>query len=236
MIELVQNKSFLFGSEGDIKALAQKERVNILVISDSHGNRNLFRLIVATFPEKCDALVFCGDGIDDLANAFGATLSDAQLAGVFPPVAAFVAGNGDGNKCMVSAGAVGEKTGGNTPCEIYVPSSQIFRAAGRVFFVAHGHIHGAYYGLDGLRQAASGANAGAVLYGHTHIAQAVTHGGIYFMNPGSMTFPRGGLPPSCAMLSVGKDFIDTVFYAIKVKKTKIAFEPFVPERKSFFAW
>lgn len=64
----------------------------------------------------------------------------------------------------------------------------------RRFFLTHGHDYGP--------QNLPALNGGDVLvYGHTHIPQAEKLGGIYYFNPGSISLPKGGYPPSFGILS-----------------------------------
>jgi putative phosphoesterase len=35
-----------------------------------------------------------------------------------------------------------------------------------------------------------------VLYGHTHVVEHHTENGLHFFNPGSVTIPKGGNPPT----------------------------------------
>lgn len=64
----------------------------------------------------------------------------------------------------------------------------------RRLFLTHGHDYGPLK-LPPL-------NAGDVLvYGHTHIPAAEKSGDIYHFNPGSVSLPKGGYPPSFGVLS-----------------------------------
>lgn len=44
--------------------------------------------------------------------------------------------------------------------------------------------------------------AKVVLHGHTHVPRDEVRGGVRWLNPGSASRPRGGLPPSFAWLEV----------------------------------
>ncbi len=45
-------------------------------------------------------------------------------------------------------------------------------------------------------------NATTVLHGHTHVPRDEVIDGVRWLNPGSVSYPRGGLPPSFAWLTV----------------------------------
>lgn len=56
--------------------------------------------------------------------------------------------------------------------------------------LTHGHRHRVYYGLESLDYLARENQADIVFYGHTHVPAVTTEGGITFVNPGSLTYPR----------------------------------------------
>lgn len=51
-------------------------------------------------------------------------------------------------------------------------------------------------------EALSSPNTRVIVFGHTHIATISEENGILLINPGSPSHPRGGLPPSVAILEV----------------------------------
>lgn len=209
MNSLIQDASLLLGSEKDIKSLSQKTGAKILVISDSHGQKNIFKSIIASIPDVCDALVFCGDGISDLVFCMEETFRDKKFAEKFPPVVAFVAGNGD-SSCYG---------------KLKIPYEQSLKIGAHSIFITHGHMYGAYYGTEKLCYKSQEISADICLYGHTHIASEKISGGVYMMNPGSITYPRSALAPSCAVLSVGENFISSVFYQFRITAAGAVFSP-----------
>lgn len=56
--------------------------------------------------------------------------------------------------------------------------------------LTHGHRHGVHYDLKKLRDVAKIYNADIVMYGHTHRPQIEEIGGIWAVNPGSISLPR----------------------------------------------
>ena len=68
MIEISQHKQNIIGSREAIAALENKDHARLLVLSDSHGRYGLMESIVRGFGGKCDALIFCGDGVCDIAQ------------------------------------------------------------------------------------------------------------------------------------------------------------------------
>ncbi|MBQ9238640.1 MAG: YfcE family phosphodiesterase [Treponema sp.] len=209
--------SCFFGDAVAYEALAHAERARLLVISDSHGQTPLVHLLMQQAPVACDALCFCGDGVQDVLPVVAGAASDKTLSQAIPPVVVCVAGNNDAERCSVS--------GGRT---VSIPQHVVMTVAGKTIAVVHGHRQGVYYGLTALSRTARTLGVSCVLYGHTHSARESWEDGIYLMNPGSCAFPRGGLPASCAVLEVGSDFFATVFYRISVRDGIVSYEPFAP--------
>lgn len=68
-------------------------------------------------------------------------------------------------------------------------------------------VHGdGYHTLYQLIDQARENRCGAVLFGHTHVPLLQADGSLLVVNPGSISLPRQGSRPSCAVLEVeGKD-------------------------------
>ena len=219
MIELSQQAEFAIGSPNAIEALAKKENASLLVVSDSHGRGDILRAIIERFGENKDALIFCGDGIGDLCSCLEATKKNKKLAKAMPPVVAFARGNGDYPDFPFGDG------------EITVPLHQVLKVAGMTIMVTHGHAEGAYYGLGRMNQVALENQADAVFYGHTHIASRQEEDCTFFINPGSCSHPRGGQPPSFAVVQIpgGQERFETVFFSIVLTLADgLDFVPYAP--------
>ncbi|EPF26181.1 MJ0936 family phosphodiesterase [Treponema socranskii subsp. paredis ATCC 35535] len=230
MITLKQTERCLLGAKRDIDSLAKKESARILVLSDSHGQRELFRLIVEKAGPSCDALVFCGDGAGDFVSCMDDAASDAAFAEFVPPVAAFVEGNGDADRFPVRFNPAGKKSS-DVFYELIIPKRQILQAAGHIIYAVHGHEQGAYYGTEALERECEAAGADIALYGHTHIAVEMRRG-VYVVNPGSISYPRSLTPPSFAVLELDGKNSNAVFYRIDVHLDGIRFTPFIPKKTS----
>ncbi len=230
MITLKQTERCLLGAKRDIDSLAEKESARILILSDSHGQRELFRLIVEKAGPSCDALVFCGDGAGDFVSCMDDAASDAAFAEFVPPVAAFVEGNGDADRFPVRFNPAGKKSS-DVFYELIIPKRQILQAAGHVIYAVHGHEQGAYYGTEALERECEAAGADIALYGHTHIAAEMRRG-VYVVNPGSISYPRSLTPPSFAVLELDGKNSNAVFYRIDVHLDGVRFTPFIPKKTS----
>ncbi len=241
MISLLQQDSGLIGSANDIAALSKAEDAEVLVVSDSHGRKEVLRAIIERFGEGRAAVVFCGDGIGDFCAALSHTQRSRRFARCFPPVAAFVRGNGDYDFFSVDfnpdpasalrGGAANAHTDGGR--EIRVPHVQMLKVSGMNILVTHGHSDGAYYGLGRLAQRASEEAADIVFYGHTHVPSRKEIDMAYFINPGSCSLPRGmKRVPSFAVVKVsgGQERAETTFFSVRPSLSEgFEFMPFSPE-------
>lgn len=191
----------LIGSPMDFTALEQKKSAKILVISDSHGEVDLFEQIVREFGPDCDALAFCGDGICDLVACINSAAIDDKLASCLPPVVVCARGNGDADQYPVDLFSDKETQSSDVPRYFNVLSSVMFRAAGRTVLCVHGHRHGADFGSDTLAATAETMDADIALFGHTHRPHREETGATLILNPGSCSRPKGGFPPTFAVVS-----------------------------------
>lgn len=64
----------------------------------------------------------------------------------------------------------------------------------------HGHHYNVYRSLLELNYKAAEAGAKVVFFGHTHFPTAVAEGGRIFVNPGSLSEPRGYSRPTFAVV------------------------------------
>lgn len=80
--------------------------------------------------------------------------------------------------------------------------SHIVSAGGLRIFCCHGHTYSVREGVDRLVCAARENDCLIALYGHTHVHFAEQVGGIFVMNPGSPTLPRGGNKPTYGVITI----------------------------------
>lgn len=84
-----------------------------------------------------------------------------------------------------------------------------------LILLAHGHSLGVKSGLTRLLYKAEEAGCRAALFGHTHRPYSGQAGGIYLLNPGSLSRPGTG-KPSYALLRLGENLFDaTIVYQEK---------------------
>ena len=84
---------------------------------------------------------------------------------------------------------------------------------GLTFYATHGHV----YHPDHLPPMKPGD---VLIYGHTHLLRAEAMGEYYVLNPGSVSIPKGGNPPTYGILEEQKfsilDFEGNVVKSLKL--------------------
>lgn len=117
--------------------------------------------IAKKYIKNVDALIHLGDNIDDVER-----LTEGFKGKVYS-----VAGNCDYNSSF--------------------PSEQILELGNKKIFITHGHNYGVKYSLNNIYYRAKELEVDVVLFGHTHEALILEEDNILFMNPGSISLPRG---------------------------------------------
>jgi len=204
MIEISQHTQNIIGSRSAIEALETKEHARLLVISDSHGRPGVFEGIVRGFGAKCDAIIFCGDGVSDIANLLYKAKADEKLAECIPPVIAAVRGNCDPSSYPLDKGT------------LYFSEMIELKVNGRGILVTHGHNQGVDYGIETLGLEMQVSECSTAFYGHTHVAREENFKNFKIVNPGSCSRPRGGQPAGFAIATVEKDFVDIAFIKMEM--------------------
>lgn len=222
MLKFLQQTDFALGDSQKITELSEKPSAKILVVSDSHGKPWIFKSILYQFGKKVDALFFCGDGMPDLVSILEESVSDPELAENIPDVLYFVHGNGDNSTIQLLA----EKR-----ILLQVPREINANVAGKKIFMTHGHSYNVYFGTKDLIAAGKLNNADIIFYGHTHLSSVqkkkVQEKEMMILNPGSCSFPRGGMPNSCAIVSINKENVKADFFEIQFDDDgNILFKPF----------
>lgn len=89
-----------------------------------------------------------------------------------------------------------------------LPESETVEIGGVSLYVLHD--------LDKLDLDPAAAGFAAVIFGHSHRAEATTHGGVLYLNPGSAGPRRFRLPVRVARLQVGDGRIASEFVTLPV--------------------
>lgn len=223
MNKFTQEGTYLFGSIKDIKKLEEKENAAVLIISDTHGDFGTLHSILKQFGAECDALIFAGDGIAELAAIADESCDNSDFQKFIPPVIAAVEGNNDQDfypfRNYLS----------DSPyyIETQIPLNQSLTICGHNIFVTHGHRFSLYDGVDSLVETAAECGAEIAVFGHTHIAmECLYSGNVYIVNPGSCSLPRGFQPPTFALMKLKKNqkSFDFTFYEFNSAGCK----PYIP--------
>lgn len=82
---------------------------------------------------------------------------------------------------------------GNCDLSGETPSEKLIICDEKRILLTHGHKFGVKDSIFKLRYKALETEADIVLYGHTHVSKIDFEDGIFFVNPGSTTYPRNGL-------------------------------------------
>lgn len=199
MIEISQHKQNVIGSREAIAALDNKDHARLLVLSDSHGKYGTMESIVRGYGAECDALIFCGDGVCDIAQLLYMAKTDKKLMACVPPVIAAVRGNCDPGSYPLDKGT------------LYFSEMIELKVNGTGILISHGHMQNVDYGVEtlGLEMQVSGCSTG--FYGHTHVASEDNFRNFKIVNPGSCARPRGGQQAGFAIATVEKTFVDIAF-------------------------
>ncbi len=228
MVKLVQQANFALGDENSIKKLAESPNPKILVVSDSHGKPWILKNILYNFGKGCDALFFCGDGMSDLISILEEAHLDSGLMDFIPGAIFFVHGNGDNSTIPLLT---------DERKLIQVPIEAKAVVSGKKIFMTHGHSYNVYFGTKDLALAGAKKGADIIFYGHTHLAavqkKKIQEKEMIILNPGSCSLPRGGMPNSFALVSIGKDGVKTSHIAIlNDDDGNILFQPFSAPAKN----
>lgn len=158
--------------------------MRILVLSDTHGEISRARAVCEKLQTQSplDLIVHCGDYYKDAIKL-------GEVTGV--PIV-WVKGNTDGSF---------------SPDEV-----QIVETEYGDLLVTHGHMENVEFSMQKLFYRAQEKNCCAALFGHTHRAVFTETGGIYLMNPGSLTKPRDGSGGTFGLLTTGADYLSGRIY------------------------
>lgn len=131
--------------------------MKILALSDSHKDIPSLKIAI-TSNSDADAVIFLGDGVDDLENF--KELLQSKI---------FIAVKGNCDSFFSS-----------------YPLKTVEKLQDTYIYCTHGHSEHVKYGLEELRTKAAQAGAKIALFGHTHIPYTDYRNGLYLLNPGSV--------------------------------------------------
>ncbi len=87
-----------------------------------------------------------------------------------------------------------------------LPAEKEFKIGNLNVFLTHGHAYRVSAGLELLRQEGRARGADIVMFGHIHRPVAECVGGMWLINPGSVSYPRqDGRRPSYIVMNLEDD-------------------------------
>ena len=158
-----------------------------LIASDIHGSAACTRALLERFQaEEADVLVLLGDILyhgprNDLPEAY-APKEVAALLNAMADKILCVRGNCEAEVDQMML---------DFPC---LADYAYLYIEGTPVYMTHGH----HFNDQNLPKIANPRTI--LLHGHTHVPVNETVAGIHLLNPGSLTNPRGGSKPSCALI------------------------------------
>ena len=152
--------------------------MKILVLSDSHGVTKLMSDVVAKHANYVAFTLFLGDYLRDIE----------KVAGNFPKMVFHVV---PGN------------------CDFYseLPRELTVELGGKKVWMTHGDRFSVKTDYGHIESAAAARRADICLFGHSHVPIAYEKNGILFLNPGSITEPRGPKGKSYAIVEILDDAV-----------------------------
>jgi len=148
--------------------------MKILVFSDSHGSKETMIKVVKKIGKSVDMILHLGDLATDLPR----TIIPEKI-----PIE-YVRGNCD-------------KTS-----EIPVTKSISVQEGRANVFMTHGHLYNVKYDSDKIVYAAFEQQADICVFGHTHSPAVFKEENTLFLNPGSISLPRGTKFPTYGILDI----------------------------------
>ena len=101
---------------------------------------------------------------------------------------------------------------GNCDFDTGFPETLTIKSEAKTIFVTHGHVHNVKMSLLHLSYAAKEEGADIVLFGHSHLPGAEMVDGTLFLNPGSISLPRGGHERTYAIIETSGSLISVRYY------------------------
>lgn len=206
-------KNGIFAKSETLHRLEHAKRASVLVISDSHGGIEALKKVFYTLKTQVDALLFAGDGIEDILHLLIYWAEKDELKNRLPEVLCLVAGNCDYKDYILTFFA-GDKDNVNTRCTktFYFPDYIFLTVCSMKILLTHGHLFGVKCDMKHLAAFAAENGCKAAVYGHSHIRTLTEMNGISLINPGSLTLPRKNSAKGCALITFSeKGIIETAF-------------------------
>lgn len=166
--------------------------MKMLIASDLHGSQSALDFLRETvLRERPDHVVLLGDLVyHGPRNPLPDQYDTLKILAGMPEFA--------------QAGIPLTAVAGNCDAEVDIrqmpfamPEAAWLFVDGLQIFATHGHRLPEHAPMEGFKKGT------VILRGHTHIPRGETEDGLHFWNPGSLSLPKGGYPPSYGMYEAG---------------------------------
>ncbi len=200
-------KKGIFGDSDSLKNLEEMECAVLLLLSDSHGDSEAVINVFKNCGAKADALLFSGDGLQDMLHIINTAAYDAKLRDCLPSVLFLVSGNSDSLKYTANLEAASKIPSlQKNPEKILKFDENLFlNICGSKILLTHGHEFFVDYELSPLSFFTEQNGCGIAVYGHTHVPRVEKVNSALLINPGSVSRPRCGSKKSFAFLTLEKN-------------------------------
>lgn len=102
---------------------------------------------------------------------------------------------------------------GNCDFDAGYKEQETLEIGGERIYLTHGHLSDVRFGLTHLMMEAKQAEATLCFFGHTHMLGCEKRQGILFLNPGSISQPRGALLFKCyALIDISDKSYQVTYY------------------------
>lgn len=177
----------IIGSKQDLQNLEKLDNASILVVSDTHRNRDMLLEIVLKHGEECDALFFLGDGVADILYCIQLAFSDMHIQQKLPPLIFIVEGNIDAHNSFVFKEDFSNGFRRNFKVSINFLNFLFIKICRKTIMLSHGHISNVQENLKELAGFAKVRNCSICCYGHTHRVGDNIVDGVRMINPGCLS-------------------------------------------------
>ncbi|MFE4426067.1 metallophosphoesterase family protein [Peribacillus butanolivorans] len=106
---------------------------------------------------------------------------------------------------------------GNCDYDATYPDDAVDDIGGKRFFLTHGHLYNIKMTLMNLSYKSEEIGADIICFGHSHAAGSELIDGKLFINPGSIRQPRGRKEKTYAILDIGSDQLEIIYYDLEGK-------------------
>lgn len=146
--------------------------MRFLLFSDSHGD--IRHMVKAVKKNKdIDLIIHLGDMVSDAL----------KLKELYPDIRF-------------------EQVSGNNDWTRSYPTEKMLVLEGKNIFITHGHLYNVKLDYRRIVSRGKAANADAVFFGHTHMAEEFFSDGMLLLNPGSIARPLHGSNPTYCLVEI----------------------------------